>query len=161
MTYDANRLCVNQLWVIPKHFFVPQIVEKRKPLSDMAKRAGWVGCNILFDEIPEQGRIAMIQDGVVREKSSVLSDVRRADALYTKDIHARGWLLDVLQCMNRLPDKEFSLDQMYAFRNVLAEKHPGNRNILPKIRQQLQVLRDKGYVIFLGKGRYERVEADK
>ncbi|HDT15115.1 MAG TPA: hypothetical protein ENN55_02790 [Firmicutes bacterium] len=34
------------------------------------------------------------------------------------------------------------------------EIHPENRNIKPKIRQQLQFLRDKGYLYFEGKGRY-------
>ena len=31
---------VNNLWLIPNHFFVPSIIEKRKPLSDNARRAG-------------------------------------------------------------------------------------------------------------------------
>jgi type II restriction enzyme len=32
--------------------------------------------------------------------------------------------------------------------------HPLNRNIRPKIRQQLQVMRDHGVLEFLGQGRY-------
>ena len=31
-----------------KHFFVDSIIEKRNPLADTARRAGWVGCNILL-----------------------------------------------------------------------------------------------------------------
>jgi type II restriction enzyme len=37
---------------------------------------------------------------------------------------------------------------------TLAKLHPANRNIRPKIRQQLQVLRDMGLVEFLGGGEY-------
>jgi type II restriction enzyme len=32
---------VNNFFVIPKYFFIPEIIEKRKPLSETAKRAGW------------------------------------------------------------------------------------------------------------------------
>ena len=35
--------------------------------------------------------------------------------------------------------------------------HPDNRHVLDKIRQQLQVLRDMGFVEFLGRGRYRSV----
>ena len=42
LSYDSLNMCVNNFWVIPKHFFVPQIIEKRKPLSSNARRAGWI-----------------------------------------------------------------------------------------------------------------------
>lgn len=61
MTYD-DEYCINDLILIPKFFFVPQIIEKRKPLSSSAKRSGWEGCNILYSEIPFQGRIPVIQN---------------------------------------------------------------------------------------------------
>lgn len=44
----------------------------------------------------------------------------------------------------------------YAFESWLALRHPKNHNIKPKIRQQLQFLRDKGFVEFLGDGRYKK-----
>jgi type II restriction enzyme len=34
---------VNNLILIPKFFFTPSIIERRKPLPDSARRAGWVG----------------------------------------------------------------------------------------------------------------------
>ena len=67
MSYDAAELCVEDLWFVPKHFFVPEIIERRKPLSEHAKRKGWVGCNILFDEIPAQGRIALVSGRAARQ----------------------------------------------------------------------------------------------
>jgi type II restriction enzyme len=48
----------------------------------------------------------------------------------------------------------FTLDDVYAFEARLAAIYPGNNNIRPKIRQQLQVLRDQGYLAFVGRGRY-------
>ena len=39
---------MESLMKIPKHFFVPDIIEKRRPLAENARRAGWVGCNIII-----------------------------------------------------------------------------------------------------------------
>lgn len=71
-----------------------------------------------------------------------------------KEISAKGWLLDIMNCVEKLENKEFSLDKVYAFENFLSKKHPENKHIKDKIRQQLQVLRDKNYLQFLGGGKY-------
>ncbi|MCB9805227.1 hypothetical protein H6769_06535 [Candidatus Peribacteria bacterium] len=44
------------------------MIEKRKPLSSTARRAGWTGCNILLNLIPESGKIYYIQNGESRDK---------------------------------------------------------------------------------------------
>ncbi len=46
---------------------------------------------------------------------------------------------------------------MYKFEKELYLKHPSNNNIKPKIRQQLQYLRDKGYLTFDGNGTYTTI----
>jgi len=38
LSYSID-LEISNFMVIPKHFFVPEIIEKRKPLSEEAKRA--------------------------------------------------------------------------------------------------------------------------
>jgi type II restriction enzyme len=43
---------------------------------------------------------------------------------------------------------------LHAHHRRLHRLYPGNRNVRPKIRQQLQVLRDQGYLDFIGPGRY-------
>jgi type II restriction enzyme len=48
--YDHEKLEVRNLHVIPKQFFVPDIIERRRPLSPSARRAGWIGCNIRLGE---------------------------------------------------------------------------------------------------------------
>jgi type II restriction enzyme len=70
------------------------------------------------------------------------------------DMERRGWTLDVLNTLRSLSKQEFSLAEVYAFDTQLSRLHPRNRHIRPKIRQQLQVLRDMGLVEFLGGGRY-------
>jgi type II restriction enzyme len=157
MSYLPEQEKVDGLLVVPKHFFVPGIIEKRNPLAATARRAGWTGCNILLSAIPAQGRILIISHGLPADKNSVVAQLNKAQALETKDLRARGWLFDVLNCVNAIHTAEFSLSEIYSFTEKLASQHPENNNVQAKIRQQLQVLRDKGYVEFLGRGRYRKI----
>ena len=54
----------------------------------------------------------------------------------------------------KLGKAEFALGDVYAAEHGLARLHPANRHVRPKIRQQLQILRDLGFVQFLGGGEY-------
>lgn len=157
MSYSKNELIVKDFIFIPKHFFVPDIIERRKPLSATARRAGWVGCNILINKIPEQGRISIIADGLIADIDSVVQKVNKSNLLETENLDSRGWLLDVLNCVNQTTTNVFTLGDIYNFESMLQQKHPNNHNIKAKIRQQLQFLRDKGFLQFLGNGRYAKL----
>lgn len=157
MGYSKYEMKVKNLVLIPKHFFMPEIIEMRKPLSEKARRAGWVGCNILLDKIPRQGVIEIIKNEYVANIDEVIGKVNKAYSLKVNNLEARGWLLDVLNCVNLITTPIFTLDKIYSFENILSKKHPQNNNIKPKIRQQLQLLRDKGFVEFIGKGTYKKV----
>lgn len=156
LNYNPVQYSVFNFLVIPKHFFIPNIIEKRKPLSETAKRAGWVGCNILLQDIPQSGRIFYIKNGKQEEKNKILDSWQKT--LFLRDsnkIELKGWILDVMNCIDRLGKKEFALDEIYAFADLLSQKHPGNKHIKDKIRQQLQLLRDKGYLKFISRGKYK------
>ena len=157
MSYSKTDYVVKNLILIPKHFFVPDIIEKRKPLSQTARRAGWVGCNIVIEKIPEQGIIPIISNGKIIEPNGVINKVNISNRLETKDLHSRGWIMDILNCVNRIPFPVFILEDMYSFEPELQNKHPENHNVKPKIRQQLQLLRDKGFIEFLGNGLYRKL----
>lgn len=60
-------------------------------------------------------------------------------------------------CVEKIPTKDFTLNQMYAFENELKVKHPENNFIKDKIRQQLQYLRDKGFIEFVTPGHYKKI----
>lgn len=154
MTYSMDDLKVNNFIFIPKHFFTPDIIEKRKPLSPNARRAGWIGCNILINKIPKQGKIPIISNTSILNYPTIISSIKKSCNLIIKNINRRGWLFDVLTCINMIPMKIFELKDVYAFDNILKEKHQGNINIHPKIRQQLQLLRNNGIISFLGNGKY-------
>ncbi len=155
LNYDLSNLEVTDFLVIPKHFFVPEIIEKRKPLAVTARRAGWIGCNILLQSIPQTGKIFFIKNKRIEPKEKVLAEWRKTLFLREeKEISAKGWLLDTMRSIEKFGKHEFTLDDMYGFENELSKLHPENKHIKDKIRQQLQVLRDKGYLNFMSRGQY-------
>ncbi len=154
MSYDLKSLSVKSLCVVPKHFFVRDIIEERKPLAATARRAGWVGCNILLSRVPESGKIFFIRNGEAISKESVLDKWRQTLFLRHESSEGRGWLLEVMKCVELLGKREFNLDEVYAFESRLNQIYPNNIHIKPKIRQQLQVLRDNGYLEFVSRGHY-------
>lgn len=154
LNYHLDDLAVVNLFIVPKHFFARELIEERKPLAPTARRAGWVGSNILIGRIPESGKIHIVQNGVIRSKDAVLEEWRRTLFLRQETPETRGWLLDVMNCIETLGKHEFTLDEVYAFDRYLGKLYPDNQNVRPKIRQQLQYLRDRGYLEFRGRGNY-------
>jgi len=160
LSYDLRRFEVQNLFVIPKHFFVPGMIERRNPLGATARRAGWVGCNILLQDIPNAGKIFIIRNRQIEPKEKLLAEWQRTLFLReAREMAAKGWLLDVMLCVDRLGKAEFSLADVYVFESELSRRHPDNQHVRDKIRQQLQVLRDKKYLEFLGRGKYRLTQA--
>ena len=158
LSYDKPTLAIKNFLTIPKYFFVPDIIERRKALSPTARRAGWVGCNIVMSNVPEFGKIFYVQNGVAISKNKVLDRWSQTEFVKdTRDFEAKGWILDVLLCVERIKKEEFTLDEVYGFEGYLQAKHPLNNNVKPKIRQQLQFLRDRGLIEFVERGRYRMV----
>lgn len=78
--------------------------------------------------------------------------------MQTENLNLRGWLLDILNCINQIKTEIFTLQDIYKYKNFLKYQHVENKNIEAKIRQQLQFLRDKGFVEFIGRGVYKKIE---
>jgi type II restriction enzyme len=77
LTY-TKQWTVNDFLIIPKQFFTPEIIIKRKPLSENAKRAGWIGCNIDISKIVDNGKVFLIKNAkevnqeIVKETFNIL-----------------------------------------------------------------------------------------
>lgn len=149
---------VNNLVLIPKYFLTTSIVEKRKPTWPKGRSAPWIGSHIWLEGIPECGKIYIIKDGVPQKTDEVLELYRKIEPLKTVDLESAGWLLDVLKFVEKIGTSTFTLSQVYGFESDLMIMHPGNRHIKDKIRQQLQLLRDKGFIEFVGRGKYRTIE---
>lgn len=155
MTY--KNYSVQNFVLIPNHFFTPQIIIKRKPLGPTARRAGWTGCNIDISSIPDSGKIFIVKNQIEIDHNAVISDYARTKSLRTKNLDSRGWLLDTLNCVERIKGKEFTLNQIYSFEEEFRQKHPENNFVRDKLRQQLQYLRDKGFIEFVSPGHYRKI----
>jgi type II restriction enzyme len=146
---------VSNLLLVPHFFFSESVIEKRRPLSPNAKRAGWVGCNILLRDIAAEGRIELVSDGIALPSGGVRRSFAKLSVLSAVRPETRGWALDVLRIVREIGTERFSLSEAYEYEDELQALHPLNQNIRPKIRQQLQILRDLGFLRFLAPGQYE------
>jgi len=157
MRYDKSRTAVTDLIVVPSHFFTSAIIEPRRPLGPHARRAGWQGCNILIGQVPQAGRIPLIRSSLHVPKADVVSQWRSTMFLREAGQGTRGWLLAVMGAVEAIGLPEFTLADVYAHELALQRLYPANQNVRPKIRQQLQVLRDRGWIEFNGRGTYRLV----
>jgi len=154
MHYGASDWVVENVILIPHFAFPLSAIEKRKPLAETARRAGWIGCNILLHSIPPDARIQIVSDGKPLSPATVRAQYARIRPLANLDANQRGWTLDVLNVVRSLGKQEFYLAEVYKSEEQLARLHPANRHVRDKIRQQLQVLRDLGILEFLRPGEY-------
>lgn len=67
------------------------------------------------------------------------------------------WINEIQTCVENLGKSEFTLQDIYQYESELKIRHPQNNNIQAKIRQQLQILRDRGWLEFNGRGTYRRI----
>src|SRR6266478_882295 len=153
LQYSPDWL-VRNLLLIPRVFFSASVIEKRVPLGPQARRAGWVGCNILLGQIPQDGKITVVSSGSILPEHEVRREFARVRKLAKVPPSLRGWTLDVRNAIRRFGKPQFSLQDLYMAESELRTLHPDNRNVRPKIRQQLQVLRDLGLIEFTRPGNY-------
>ncbi len=157
LTY-SKKMIVENFLIIPKQFFTTEIIVKRKPLSDTAKRAGWVGCNIDISNVAEAGKVFLIKESKLIDKKNVETSFKKTLFLRDKTTDSKGWILDLMTCIDLIKKDAFTLDDIYKFEEKLKVKYPNNNFIKDKIRQQLQLLRDKGIIEFNGRGNYKKIE---
>ena len=155
LTYDPKCFRVTNFFAVPTCFLDATVIEKRKPLSSTARRAGWVGCNIVMNRIPEAGKVFYVKNSEILKRSDVITTWGRTTFLRQEtNLEAGGWSLEILRNIQSLNSREFTLQKMYEFEPQLKKRFPRNNFIKAKIRQQLQVLRDAGLITFEGQGHY-------
>jgi type II restriction enzyme len=157
----SQSATVTDLVAIHHSLITREVIQERKPLSPTAKRAGWIGCNILLAGIPPEGRIPLIENGVAIPRENSRAIFAATEKLGKRHLSNRNWSRALLNCLHRLPTSKFTLEQAYGFEHELSMLYPENKNVRPKIRQQLQVLRDAGLLVFEGRGIYRLVYGAK
>ncbi len=157
LTYDRSDLSVTGLTLVPRYFFRPDMIEAKKPTPPDAKRPNWVGCFIVLAAVPQIGKVMIIAERQGRPASGIVSQWRSCAFLARQKLEARGWSIEVISIVERIGRESFTLSDIYAFEGDLSARYPLNFNVRAKIRQQTQVLRDKGLLVFEGGGRYRRM----
>lgn len=150
--------CVRNLIALHSVFLTPVVVEARKPLSASARRAGWQGCNLRLDRIPVDGRISLVLDGIIHPRADVRRLFKQSERLGELKPESRGWTAIALNAVRKIGKREIRLDEVYAFEQEMHAAYPQNSHVRDKIRQQMQVLRDLGYLEFVGRGEYRVVQ---
>lgn len=143
---------VRNLLLIPHFAFPASAIQQRNPTTPRGRASSWVSCNIVLKNIPLDARINVVSNGVQTPPHVVREQFRRLKPLEEIKPEKRGWTLDVLRIVRSLGKKEFLNSDVYAFEPYLERLHPDNRHVKDKIRQQLQVLRDKGLLVQVGRG---------
>src|SRR6185437_3459323 len=97
----------------PEFAFSISAIEKRKPLAPTARRAGWIGCNILLTEMPPDARISLVVNGEPTSPKSARKQYARVRPLANLRPETRGWTLDVLNLIRSLHKQTFTLADAY------------------------------------------------
>jgi type II restriction enzyme len=159
LDYDRETWKVRSLFVVPGHFISESVIRRRNPLPTTARRAGWVGSNILLSKLPHEGRILVVSEGSAIPSETVRENWNKFRFLKDDPAALGGWGADVLALVRLLESTTgqptFTLLTFYTWaEEALSRQHPDNHNVRAKIRQQLQVLRDGKVLDFVGRGRY-------
>lgn len=149
---------VRDLTALHHSLITQDCIEKRRALGPMARRAGWIGCNIVLPKIALEGRIPLVTAGVACPREASRTAFAHLQFLSRMPAKQRGWAASLLNLLRQLPGERFSLGDAYLFEVPLAKLYPGNNNVRPKIRQQLQVLRDAGIIQFEARGQYKFIK---
>jgi type II restriction enzyme len=153
--YSPQNMEVVDLQIIHRSFITASCITPRQPLGPNARRAGWQGCMIDLNKIPNTARVFIIENGQEQSAAKVKQKWHASNAILNVKPKSRGWVSDVLAVVEKQSD-HFTLTQVYEYAEALSELHPYNTNIHAKIRQQLQVLRDMGVIVFESRGYYSK-----
>ena len=151
MQYNLETWSVKNLLLVPHFAFPPSAIIKRNPTTPKGRSQPWVGCSIALNRIPSEARISIVTESKAISPSEVREQFKRVKPIGEIKGVERGWLLEVLNVVNRLGKAEFSNQEVYAFASELKQLHPQNDNINAKIRQKLQELRDRNLLLHVGR----------
>lgn len=153
LSYSPN-FEVRHLVAIPRRFLVEEIVVPRKPLGAHCRRAGWQGCNLNIGLLPSDGLIKCVYEFNSLPVEKIQMEWNRTAFLDEIKPEARGWLAVTMRLVRQLKKDSFALQDLYDLEQEAQRAFPKNSHVKAKLRQQLQILRDQGWINFVGNGQY-------
>lgn len=82
------------------------------------------------------GKVFLVKNSEVIDWQIVKETFNKTLFLRSKSKDAKGWLLDIMNCVDLIKKETFTLDEIYKFEEQLKLKYPSNNFIKDKIRQQ-------------------------
>jgi type II restriction enzyme len=70
--------------------------------------------------------VFVIRERELISKANVLEQWRSTLFLRGKGLDARGWLIEVMRCVDRIGQAAFTLDDVYAYEAHLSALYPSN-----------------------------------
>jgi type II restriction enzyme len=67
---------------------------------------------LLLDQIPKSGKIFIVTAGQPEPKESVLAQWKKTLFLREEEAEARGWLIEVMKCVELIGKQELQLDDV-------------------------------------------------
>jgi type II restriction enzyme len=155
LMHYAEDWSVQRLIAIHPVFLTPSVVRKRsKPhLRPITRKPYWM-CDLDLTRIPPDGKIVIVRDGGERPRADARRAFRESMRFGDVPLRKRGWAALVLAYVRKINKVEFTLADLYAYEAAMHAAYPQNSHVRPKIRQQMQVLRDLGYLQFMDRGEY-------
>ncbi|WP_244835007.1 phospholipase D-like domain-containing protein [Clostridium sp. BJN0001] len=89
-------------------------------------------------------------------KHTEIDDVLDVDVELIKET-LNSWEKTTFEVIDVMGKNEFSLDDIYGYKDIFSKKYPNNNTINASIRRNLQELRDLGLIKFLGNGKYKKL----
>ena len=136
--------------------FLTTAVVRKRPKPHHRPKTGkeyWM-CDLNLAAIPSDGKIVVVGGGEARPHALARREFRESMRFADVPLRKRGWAALVLANVRKMGKTEFTLKDIYAYEEAMHAIYPKNSHVRPKIRQQLQVLRDLGYLEFPERGRY-------
>lgn len=145
---------VRDVTAVPRQFLIEEIVIPRKPLGQHCRRAGWQGCNLNIGMLPPDGRIKFVSNFRSASRAIVSAAWEQAEFLDNYKSAKRSWIAVTMSLVRQLNKRSFTLGDLYELEGEAKKTFPNNVHVKEKLRQQLQHLRDRGWLHFEGRGNY-------
>ena len=91
-----------------------------------------MGSVIMYSDMPERRKIPVIESHAEINKGIVMRNYAHSVRLKVDNMNLRGWIKDILKCIDRFAGDIFSLGDIYIFAEELSAKHTDNHNVRAK-----------------------------
>lgn len=91
----SEDFTIKNFLVVPKYFFIPEIIQKRKTSNVKLKNwkiRHWTWWNILFDKIPESWKIHYIKDWRYKTRTEILEEWSKIKFLEKTETKSKWWI---------------------------------------------------------------------